>query len=152
MLVGYVSDERYVAIHDAALELQRDGETVALARSTPRGAVYADVEPGRYRVTLVREGFGSKSVEVEVKADSPYQFRLLSDGLLGYMWPKWVRSGERSEFRVHSVEAYHLSLWRYGLTKELVKPLGWFDEHGPRAVMQITPDGDYTQTGVAWNR
>ena len=152
MLVGYVSDERYVAIHDAALELQRDGETVALARSTPRGAVYADVEPGRYRVTLVREGFGSKSVEVEVKADSPYQFRLLSDGLLGYMWPKWVRSGERSEFRVHSVEAYHLSLWRYGLTKEFVKPLGWFDEHGPRAVMQITPDGDYTRTGVAWNK
>ncbi len=30
--------------------------------------------------------------------------------------------------------------------------LGWFDEHGPRAVMQITPDGDYTQTGVGWNK
>ena len=30
--------------------------------------------------------------------------------------------------------------------------LGWFDEHGPRATMQITPDGDYTQTGVAWNK
>ena len=30
--------------------------------------------------------------------------------------------------------------------------LGWFDEHGPRAVMQITPDGDYTQTGVQWNK
>ena len=81
----------------------------------------------------------------------PYQFRLLSDGLLGYAWPKWVRSGERSEFRVHSVEPYHLALWRYGLKKELVRGLGWFDEHGPRATMQITPDGDYTQTGVRWN-
>ena len=34
-----------------------------------------------------------------VPVDCPYQFRLLSDGLLGYAWPKWVRSGEESEFR-----------------------------------------------------
>ena len=82
----------------------------------------------------------------------PYQFRLLSDGLLGYAWPKWVKAGEKSEFRVHSVEPYQLSLWRYGFKKELIRSLGWFDEHGPRATMQITPDGDYTQTGVAWNK
>ena len=69
-----------------------------------------------------------------------------ADGLLGYMWPKWVRSGERSEFRVHSVEQYQLSLWRYGLQKECIGVIGWYDEHGPRAVMQITPDGDFTQT------
>ena len=68
------------------------------------------------------------------------------------MWPRWVRSGERSEFRVHAVEPYRLSLWRYGLNKEFVKLLGWFDEHGPRATMQITPDGDYVQTGVEWNK
>lgn len=152
MLVGYVSDERYVAINDATLEFQRDGETVSVVRSTPRGAVYAEIAPGPYRVTIVKSGFGSKSVNVDVQPDSPHQFRLLSDCLLGYVWPKWVRSGERSEFRVHAVEAYHLSLWRYGLKKEFVRPLGWFDEHGPRAVMQITPDGDYTQTGVAWNK
>jgi hypothetical protein len=30
--------------------------------------------------------------------------------------------------------------------------LGWFDEHGPSAVMQVTPDGDYSRTGfVLWN-
>jgi hypothetical protein len=63
-----------------------------------------------------------------------------------------VKSGERSEFRVHSVEAYKLSLWRYGLEKEFIRPLGWFDEHGPRSTMQITPDGDYVQTGVQWNK
>ena len=73
--------------------------------------------------------------------------------------PAWLRLAqvgagrrERSEFRVHSVEPYHLALWRYGLKKELVRGLGWFDEHGPRATMQITPDGDYTQTGVRWNK
>ncbi|MGQ0548768.1 MAG: N,N-dimethylformamidase beta subunit family domain-containing protein [Armatimonadota bacterium] len=151
MLVGYVSDERYVAVADVLLEFERGGRSAAIARSTPRGAVHAEIEPGEYRVTLVRDGFGSKSVPVNVEQGKPYHFRLLADRLLGFAWPKWVKSGERSEFRVHSVEPYRLSLWRYGLRKEFVRLLGWFDEHGPRAVMQITPDGDYTQTGVQWN-
>jgi len=152
MLVGYVSDERYIALADVLVEFERDGQSCAVVRSTPRGAIYADISPGPYRVTLVKDGFGSKSVEINADPANPYQFRLLSNGLLGYVWPKWVRSGERSEFRVHSVEPYRLSLWRYGLKKELVRLLGWFDEHGPLATMQITPDGDYTQTGVNWNK
>jgi hypothetical protein len=151
MLVGYVSDERYVAIADVAVEIDCDGETIAVTHSTARGKILADIEPGTYRVTLVKSGFGSKSSIVEVGSE-PHQFRLLSDCLLGYVWPKWVQSGERSEFRVHAVEPYRLSLWRYGREKEFVKLLGWFDEHGPRAVMQITPDGDYTQTGIEWNK
>ena len=53
------------------------------------------------------------------------------------MWPKWVRAGERSEFRVHSPEPYRLSLWRYGWQKELVRPIGWllrvgWNRAGPR--------------------
>ena len=152
MLIGYVSDERYVAISDVAVEFERDGESAAVIHSSPRGAIYADIEPGQYRATLAKEGFGSKSVAITVDPANPYQFRLLADGLLGYMWPKWVRSGERSEFRVHSVDAFQLTLWRYGLDREFIRMLGWFDEHGPRAVMQITPDGDYTQTGVQWNK
>ena len=152
MLVGYVSDERYVAIADALVEFERGGESVAVVRSSPRGAIRAEIEPGEYLVTLGRDGFGSKSVTMTADESSPYMFRLLSDCLLGYVWPKWVRSGERSEFRVHAVEPYKLSLWRYGHEKEFVKNLGWFDEHGPRAVMQITPDGDYSQTGVGWNK
>ncbi len=152
MLLGYVSDERYVALADVLMEFERDGRSVAVVRSTPRGAVYAEIVPGEHRVTLVKPGFGSKSVMVKIGQGTPLQFRLLSNCLLGFAWPKWVRSGERSEFRVHSVEPYRLSLWRYGWQKEFVRLLGWFDEHGPRAVMQITPDGDYTQTGVLWNK
>jgi hypothetical protein len=76
----------------------------------------------------------------------------LSDCLLGYVWPKWVKAGEKGEFRVHSVEPYKLDLWRYGIKKGFVRGLGWFDEHGPRATMQITPDGDYSRTGVQWNK
>lgn len=152
MLVGYVSDERYVAIADALVEFERDGESVAVVRSTPRGAIYAEIEPGTYKVTLVRDGYGSKSVTICADPANPYKFRLLSDCVLGYVWPKWVQTGESSEFRVHAVEPYQLTLWRYGYKKEFVKMLGWFDEHGPRAVMQITPDGDYTQTGVNWNK
>ena len=111
MLIGFVSDERYVAIADVAIEIDRDGETIAVTHSTARGKVIADIEPGRYRVTLNKAGFGAKSVTIEIDGATPYQFRLLSDCLLGYVWPKWVKSGERSEFRVHAVEPYKLSLW-----------------------------------------
>ena len=152
MLIGYVSDENYVALLDAVLEFEAHGQPTAVATSSPRGAVYADVPSGEYRVTIAKAGYGSKTVEIFVTPDDlPYHFRLLSDNLYGYAWPKWVHAGESGEFRVNSPEAYHLALWRYGQAKELVRPIGWFDEHGPRAQIQILPDGDFTQTGVGWN-
>ena len=152
MLIGYVSDERYLALADVLVELEQNGECVAVTRSTARGGIRATVEPGPYRVTLVKDGFGSKIVDLDIGEHGPYQFRLLSDRLLGYVWPRWSRSGDRAEFRVHSPEPYRLSLWRYGLEREQVRLLGWYDEHGPRATVQLTPDGDYTQSGVGWNR
>lgn len=151
MLIGYLSDERYVAIADGLLLFERDGEAIP-ARSCANGAVYADLTPGRYEVSVNAHGFGPKRVTVDVRPGSAHQFRLLSNTLLGYAWPKCVKSGEKSEFRVHSPEQYRISLWRYGLEKELVRPIGWFDEHGPGATLQITPDGDYTQTGAQWNK
>lgn len=151
MLIGYVSDERYVALPDTLLEFENERGSVE-ARSRASGAIHADLPPGEYRVTLAKPGFGSKRVSVTIRDGQPYQFRLLSDCLLGYPWPKWVRAGEQAEFRVHSPEAYEIELWRYGWQKELVRKLGWYDEHGPRATVQITPDGDYTQTGVEWNK
>jgi N,N-dimethylformamidase len=152
VLIGYVSDENYVALADALLEFEQEGRSVATARSTARGAVSADIAPGAYRVTLVKEGYGSKRVQMTADPAEPYHFRLLSDGPAGFVWPKWARSGEQGEFRVHAVEPYRLSLHRYGRKKEPVRLLGWYDAHGPRTGMQITPDGDYTQTGVHWNR
>jgi len=151
MLIGYVSDERYVALPDVSLEFIGNGISVE-ARSRASGSVNADLSPGDYEVVLSKQGFGSKRVRMSARPGEPYQFRLLSDCLLGYIWPKWVKVGDEAEFRVHSVEAYKLELWRYGLEKEFLRNLGWHDEHGPRATMQITPDGDYTQTGVRWNQ
>jgi hypothetical protein len=151
MLIGYVSDERYVALPDVLLEFSNEGGSWE-ARSRATGAVQADLAPGRYKATLWKQGYGAKSVDVQVGQGPPHQFRLLSDCLLGYAWPKWLRAGQKSEFRVHSAEAYKLTLWRYGWQKEFIRNLGWYDEHGPRATVQITPDGDYTQTGVQWNR
>ena len=29
--------------------------------------------------------------------------------------------------------------------------MGWYDEHGPLATTQVTPDGDYTRTGIRFN-
>jgi hypothetical protein len=150
MLIGFVSDEDYAALCDVALVFERDGLMVP-ARSLANGAVLADLAPGPYRVTLNKPGYGPKRAMMTVETGRAYQFRLLSDKLLGYVWPKWARSGEESEFRVHATGAYKLSLWRYGWTKELVQDLGWFDNHGPRTSQQLLPDGDFTRTGVRWN-
>lgn len=151
--IAYVSDEDYVALAGVMAEFESlETGKVSVHPSSPRGAFYADVPPGPYRVTLTKDGYGSKWVECELGSEELLQFRMLRDGLLGYMWPKWVRAGERSEIRIHSTEQCQLSLWRYGSRKEYVRMIGWFDEHGPRAVMQILPDGDFTQTGVSWNR
>ena len=150
MLIGYVSDERYVAVPEVLLEFVSERDSLEV-RSRASGAVYADLEPGNYTAILYKPGFGSKRVALQLPLAAPYHFRLLSDGLLGYMWPKWVQGGENAEFRMHAVEAYKLELWRYGWEKEFIRPIGWYDEHGPRATMQITPDGDYTQSGIKWN-
>lgn len=151
MLIGYVSDHRFVALPCVELELIGPGGSIA-ARSRASGGVHADVPPGRYEIVLAKDGFGAKRVTLDLPAPEPHQFRLLPDGLLGYVWPKWVRGGEASEFRVHSDAAYKLELFRYGFDKQFIRTIGWYDEHGPRATIQITPDGDYSQTGVAWNK
>jgi hypothetical protein len=151
MLLGYVSDERYVALAGVEIEVLGPQGSIA-TRSRASGAVHADIQPGRYEVVLAKDGYGSKRATVDLSADRTHQFRLLKDDLLGYAWPKWVSAGEKSEFRVHSDAAYKIDLFRYGRQKELIRPLGWYDEHGPRATVQITPDGDYTQTGAMWNK
>lgn len=151
MLIGYVSDERYVALTDVAV-LVEGRDSIVEARSTANGSIRAQIHPGRYRIYLNKDGYGPKCVTAEITQDRLLQFRLLSLTLSGYAWPKWVRGGGRAEFRVHSQEEYRLSLWRYGYQKEWVRSIGWFDEHGPGATIQITPDGDYTQAGVQWNK
>lgn len=151
MLIGYVSDERYAALADVLLEFTDGSGESWEARSRASGSVHLDLPPGEYSVAFQKPGYGSKLSRISIPSAQPIQFRLLSDTLLGYAWPKWVRSGEASEFRVHSVEPYKLELWRYGWEPTLVKSLGWHDEHAPRAVMQVTPDGDYTRSGVRWN-
>ncbi|MEO7155943.1 MAG: carboxypeptidase-like regulatory domain-containing protein, partial [Vicinamibacterales bacterium] len=147
-LIGFVSDETYSAVPDASLEFHRNEQCLATVRSSASGAVYADLPQGEYRVTLACSGFGSKRVVATIDPAKPFQFRLLSNSLYGYAWPKWNRAGGSSEFRVHSPdEPYHLTLWRYGREKQFVRAIGWFDEHGPRANQQILPDGDFTQSG-----
>jgi len=151
-LLAYVSDEMYLALSDVMAEFEpAAGGVPVILRSSPRGAFYGDISAGSYRVTLAKSGYGSKSALVHFDESGPVQFRLLSDGIVGYMWPKWVRGDEAAEYRVHSVEPYQLSLWRYGMKRELVQTVTWMDEHGPQANRQILPDCDFTQTGAKWN-
>jgi N,N-dimethylformamidase len=151
VLIGYVSDENYVALSGVELEFENESGSVE-ARSRISGAVYAELEPGVYQVALGKAGYGSKRVEITVAKGRPFQFRLLSEQMYGFMWPKWVRAGETSEYCVNSTEQFRLDLWRYGWEKEFIRSMGWCDEHGPKAMMQLFPDEDFTQTGVQWNR
>lgn len=154
MLLGYVSDEAYVALADVAVAIisQSDPAEKAIGtHSLADGSIRAAIQPGTYEVVFNKPGFGPKRGLYSIEPSRPIQFRLLSDSLLGYAWPKWVTAGAPGEFRVHSTCAYQISLWRYGWNKALVEDLGWFDDHGPTPTRQLTPDGDYTQTGVRWN-
>ena len=119
MLIGYVSDHRYIALSGVEVEILHRNITPSdfvsiAARSRASGAVHADVPPGEYEIVLAKDGYGSKRVQITLPTPEPHQFRLLADGLLGYAWPKWVKSGEAAEFRVHSDVAYKLELWRFG--------------------------------------
>jgi N,N-dimethylformamidase len=151
MLVGFVSDEYYAALADVAVELRGRADMRVAARSSASGAIVADVPAGDYEVCLQKPGFGAKRVQAALGKGSPAHFRLLSDRLLGYTWPKWCRGGDAVEFRVHSVEPYKLGLWRYGLRKEFIRNIGWYDNHGPRAAMQTVPDGHFVEGGVRWD-
>lgn len=48
MLIGYVSDEQYLAVSGAFIELQGNGYRVDVI-SNVRGAIYAAIPAGTYR-------------------------------------------------------------------------------------------------------
>src|SRR5688572_6705836 len=98
MLIGHVSDEYYAALADVLVEIRPPSGPPVTVRTSVSGAIHADVPAGRCEVCLARPGFGSKRVQVGVDPKKPVAFRLLSDRLLGYAWPKWCRSGEPVEF------------------------------------------------------
>ena len=124
MLVGYVSNEDFVALGGVELEFENDAVNVA-ARSRITGAVHAELEPGTYHVSLGLPGYGAKRVQMTVAAGRVYHFRLLSDRMIGLMNPKWVRAGEAAEYCVHAPQAFKLDLWRYGWRKQFIKSFGW---------------------------
>ncbi len=148
MLLGYVSDEHYIALADVAVDIFGDERSWA-THSGASGVVYCDVPPGRYEVVLSREGYGPKRTTVDLTPGAPVQFRLLSERIYGYAWPKWAVAGSNAEVRVSSPGGYRVELWRCGWERTLVAPLG-YDSHAPFATRRITPDGDYTRTGVGW--
>jgi hypothetical protein len=151
MVIGFVSDEYFAALFGVAVEFIAADARRFTCQSTASGAVVADLPPGKYEAAFSCKGYGAKRSTIELPAAKPYQFRLLSDRLLGYAWPKWCRTGDAVQFRVHSVEPYKLTLWRYGIAKEFARNVGWYDNHGPRAAMQTVPDGFFVETGVQWD-
>ena len=84
MLIGYVSDERYIAQHDVAVLFENE-EDYYESRSLANGAIYADLKPGLYQLTLRKEGYSSKRVKMTIPPDQPVSLRMLSNKLVGYM-------------------------------------------------------------------
>ncbi len=143
----------YVAIADATVEFQnqKTGQRSS-ARSSASGAIDLDLDLGHYKVTLAHQNFGSKLSDIDINNSmEPKQFRLMSKSLVGYMWPKWIRSGEVGEIRFSSHEIVDISLWRYGWEKEKIRDIGRFEPFAPQGDSQTIPDGDISQLGVDWN-
>lgn len=151
MLIGYVSDEMHYAVGGASLVFEQDdrrSEAISLAD----GAIFAAIAPGSYVLTVQKSGYSSKRLPVHIKPDEPLQIRLLSDGLCGYVWPKWVRARDQGELRIHSTQGFTAELWRYGWQRERISEIGRFDDHPPRSLSQILPDTDIARDGVSWNQ
>ena len=148
-LVGYVSDERDVAIADATVEVIAGDQSIAL-RSRASGALYADVPPGEYEIVVAKSGFGAKRSRALLDPSVPVRLRLLSDCLLGYAAPRCVTAGAPAQLCLHADAPYRLTLWRYGWTRELVRELGRFDPHPPDGLRQVLPDGDVAAQGAGW--
>ena len=51
MLIGYVSDERYVALPEVLFEFT-NGDNSWETRSRASGSVHLDLEPGEYTLTV----------------------------------------------------------------------------------------------------
>ena len=59
MLIGYVSDDRYVAIPSVKL-LFENAERHLATESLADGSVRVDIEPGQWRITINHPGYGSE--------------------------------------------------------------------------------------------
>ena len=77
MLIGYVSDEQYVALSGAQVEFEQDGRSIS-ATTRVTGAIHAELDPGPWRAALFHPDHGAKRVTFTVGARQPYQFRLFS--------------------------------------------------------------------------
>ena len=125
MLVGYVSDEKYVALPDVMFEFGNANGSDRESVPCFRRCCMPNVEPGTYRVTL------NKPVRCETRGDeSPslmhyYQFRLLSDCLLILLGRNGCRKLTQAEVSACiGPKRTIVDLWRYGLKRSLIRESG----------------------------
>ena len=116
MLIGYVSDERYVALADVLIEFDRGGR---VRRGRPLDAARGGLRRCSRRATYRRDarqgGLRPEACHRDVgggrRRTSSGSCRTACSATSGRAGRG--RASSR-EFRVHSVEPYRLSLWRYG--------------------------------------
>ena len=151
MLVGYVSDEYFIAISNVSIEATCNScSELYVAHSSASGAIDLPITQGTYTFALSAAGFSPKRSTQEISIGTQINFRLLSNQLYGYVSPRWSVSGTEATVLVSSKTPYSLELWHYGAKKTLIKRLG-FDTHPVGATLQTTPDGDYLSDPLNWN-
>ena len=151
MLIGYVSDEYFVAVSNVSIEATCSTcSELYVTHSSASGAIELPITQGFYTFALSAEGFSPKRSSHEVLVAKTINFRLLSKTLYGYVSPRWSAAGTQAKVLVSSKTPYSLELWHYGAKKSLVRRLG-FDTHPLGATLQTTPDGDYLSGSLNWD-
>ena len=74
MLIGYVSDERYIALHDTQFEIASETLHVE-TRSRATGEIFADIPPSPYNVTCQKNGYGPKQGQIRQRGLRAAVFR-----------------------------------------------------------------------------
>ena len=151
MLIGYVSDEYFVAVSNVSIEAACTScSDRYVTQSSASGAIELPITQGTYTFTLASEGFSPKRSTHGISLGETVNFRLLSNKLYAYVSPRWSVAGTEAKVLVSSKSPYSLELWHYGAKKTLIKRLG-FDTHPLGATLQTTPDGDYLSASLNWD-
>lgn len=95
-------------------------------------------------IHIHKDGYNAKNYQVK---DLPEHIRLLKSKLIGYQSQLSYAKGADISVFVNAPNDFSASLYRHGMKKKLVLPLGEYNRTSQRV-----PDRYFVESGVGWNR